>query len=94
MPPWRISARLTASIVGATFLGDGFRFEYLRPFWPLIFADHGVSLAMRLAFAVITVATAIYPVTRATPTGRYDAVEGGTPSLPPCSAETPRAGTK
>ncbi|MCZ0936806.1 MAG: hypothetical protein OXJ54_16720 [Gemmatimonadetes bacterium] len=66
MQPWKISAGLTASLTGATFLLAGARLEYLAPHWALIFARHGLPVALYAAFAVLTVAAAIYGVARAT----------------------------
>ena len=66
MQPWKISAGLTAAFTGATFLLAGSRLEYLAPHWALIFARHGASVGLHAAFAVITVAAAIYGVARAT----------------------------
>ena len=64
MQPWKISAGLTATIAGSTFLLGGSRLEYLSSFRPLILAQHGVSLALHLALALATVAAAIYAVAR------------------------------
>ena len=66
MQPWKISAGLTAAIAGSVFLVGGARLDYLAPFWPAVLADHGLSLAINLAFATATVAAAIYVVARAT----------------------------
>ena len=66
MQPWKISAGLTAAIAGSTFLIGGSRLGYLSPFWPVVLADHGFSLAANLALALATVAAAIYVVGRAT----------------------------
>jgi len=66
LQPWKSSAGLTAALAGATFLLAGARLEYLAPHWALIFARHGAAVALHAAFAVITVAAAIYGVARAT----------------------------
>ena len=66
MQPWKISAGLTAALVGATFLLAGSRLEYLGPHWALILARYGTSVGLHAAFAVFTVAAAIYGVARAT----------------------------
>ena len=65
MQPWKISAGLTAALVGSVILLAGSRLEYLAPFWPLVLADHGVSIALQLALALAAVAAAIYAVARA-----------------------------
>ena len=65
MQPWKISAGLTAALVGSASLLAGSRLEYLAPFWPLVLADHGVSIALDLALALAAVAAAIYAVARA-----------------------------
>ena len=66
MQPWKISAGLTAAIVGSAILLAGPRLEYLAPYWPLLLAEHGVLLALHLALALATIAAAIYAVARAT----------------------------
>ena len=66
MQPWKISAGLTAAIAGTAFLLGGSRLEYLSPFWPAVLADHGFLLSLHLAFALATVAAAIYGIARAT----------------------------
>ena len=60
MQPWKISAGLTAALAGSAVLLAGLRLEYLAPFWSVILADHGVSVALGLA-----VAASIYAVARA-----------------------------
>ena len=65
MQPWKISARLTAALAGSVVLLGGARLEYLAPFWPLILADYGVSIALDLALALTAVAAAIYAIARA-----------------------------
>ena len=64
MQPWKISAGLTAAIVGSAVLLGGSRLEYLSPFWPLILEDHGLRLALHLTLATAAVAAAIYAVAR------------------------------
>ena len=66
MQPWKISAGLTAALAGSAFLLAGSRLEYLAPHWPLILARHGVPVALHAAFAIVTLAAAIYAVARAT----------------------------
>ena len=66
MQPWKISAGLAAAIAGSAFLIGGSRLEYLAPYWPAIFARHGVPVALHAAFAFATVAAGIYGVARAT----------------------------
>ena len=66
MQPWKISAGLTAALVGSVLLLGGSRLEYLAPHWPLILARHGVPVGLYAAFAVVTVAAVIYGVARAT----------------------------
>ena len=65
MQPWRISAGLSAALVGSGVLLAGSRLEYLAPFWPLILADHGVPIAFHLALALAAVLAALYAVARA-----------------------------
>ena len=64
MQPWRISAGLSAALVGSGVLLAGSRLEYLAPFWPLILADHGVPIAFHLALALAVVLAALYAVAR------------------------------
>ena len=66
MQPWKISAGLTTAIAGSALLLGGSHLGYLAPSWPLILADHGVSLTLHLALALATLAAAIYAVARAT----------------------------
>ena len=66
MQPWKISAGLTAALAGSAFLLGGSRLEYLAPHWPLILAEHGVTLTLHLALALVTVGAAIYAVARTT----------------------------
>ena len=65
MQPWKISAGLTAALVGSASLLAGSRLEYLAPFWPLILADYSVRIALDLALALAAVAAAIYAISRA-----------------------------
>ncbi len=66
MQPWKISTGLTAALAGSALLLGGSRLEYLAPFWPLILADHGVTVVLHVGLAVAAVAAAIYAVARAT----------------------------
>jgi hypothetical protein len=66
MQPWKISAGLTAALAGSALLIGGSRLEYLAPHWPAILAEHGVTLSLHLALALVTVGAAIYVVARAT----------------------------
>lgn len=66
MQPWKISAGLTAALMGSTFLLTGAHLDYLAPHWPLILARHGVPVALHTAFGVMAVAAAIYGIARAT----------------------------
>ena len=65
MQPWKISTGLTAALIGAASLLAGSRLEYLVPFWPLILADYGVSIASDLTLVLAAVAAAFYAVARA-----------------------------
>ena len=65
MQPWRISAGLSAALVGSGVLLAGSRLEYLAPFWPVILADHGVPIAFHLTLALAAVLAALYAVARA-----------------------------
>ena len=64
MQPWKISAGLTAALVGAAVLLAGSRLEYLAPFWLLILADYGVRIALDLALALAAAAAAFYAIAR------------------------------
>ena len=64
MQPWKISAGLTAALVGAAVLLSGSRLEYLAPFWLLILADYGVRIALGLALALAAAAAAFYAIAR------------------------------
>ena len=64
MQPWKISVGLSAALVGSAVLLVGSRLEYLVPFWPLILADHGVTVVLHMGLACTAVAAAIYGVAR------------------------------
>ena len=64
MQPWKISAGLTAALAGSTVLLAGPRLGYLAPFWPVILADHGVTVVLHMGLACTAVAAAIYGVAR------------------------------
>ena len=51
---------LTAALMGAGMIIAVGRLEYLAPYWPVIIADHGVTIPANIALAVATVAAAIY----------------------------------
>ena len=65
MQPWKISTGLTAALAGSAVILAGPRLAYLAPFWSVILADHGVSIALNLALALAAVAASIYRVARA-----------------------------
>ena len=65
MQPWRISAGLTAALVGSGLVLAGPRLEYLAPFWPLIITDYGILIVLHSALALAAVAAATYAVARA-----------------------------
>ena len=64
MQPWKISTGLTAALAGSAVFLAGPRLQYLAPFWSVILADHGVSIALNLALALAAVVAAIYGVAR------------------------------
>ena len=64
MQPWEISVGLSAALVGSAVLLAGSRLEYLVPFWPVILADHGVTVVLHMGLACTAVAAAIYGVAR------------------------------
>ena len=66
MQPWKISTGLTAALAGSAVLLAGPRLEYLAPFWPVILADHGISISLQLGLVLTGVAAAIYAIARAT----------------------------
>ncbi len=66
MQPWRISAGLTAALAGSILLLGGPRLHYLGPFWPMILAEYGLSLALHLGLALAAVAAGIYATARTT----------------------------
>ena len=65
MQPWRVSAGLTAALAGLAILLLGSRLEYLAPFWRVIFADYGASIAVYLGLVLVTIAAILYGVARA-----------------------------
>ena len=66
MQPWKISAGLTAAIAGSAFLLGGARLEYLAPFWSIILAEHGLTLALHVVLILGGLAAAIYVTARTT----------------------------
>ena len=64
MQPWRVSAGLTTTLTGLVVLLLGSRLEYLAPFWRVILADYGVSIAAHLGLALMTVAAILYGAAR------------------------------
>ena len=66
MQPWKISAGLTAALVGSAFLLGGSRLAYLAPHWPAILAEYGLTLALHVVLVLSIVAAAIYVVARTT----------------------------
>ena len=92
MQPWRISAGLTAAIAGAALVLAEDRVGYLAPLWPVILADHGISIAVNLALVLATVAAAIYIVARVSP-GAWispSAPSGGARGIPRSPASSSR----
>ena len=65
MQPWKISAGLTAALVGSAVLLAGSRLWYLAPFWPVILADYGLAIAFHLVLGLAAVAASIYGAARA-----------------------------
>ena len=55
MQPWRISAGPTAALAGSVVLAGGSRLEYLAPFWRVIVADYGLSIALHLGLVLAAV---------------------------------------
>ena len=65
MQPWKVSVGLTTSITGAAVLLGGSRLRYLAPFWSVILDDYGLSIAVHLGLALVTVAAILYGAARA-----------------------------
>ena len=65
MQPWKVSAGLTTTLAGLPLLLLGSHLEYLAPFWNVILADYGVSIAVHLGLAIVTVAAILYGTARA-----------------------------
>ena len=65
MQPWKVSAGLTTALTGLAVLLLGSRLDYLLPFWGVILSDYGVSIAVHLGLALVTVAAVVYGVARA-----------------------------
>ena len=65
MQPWKISAGVTAAIVGSASLLAGPRLEYLAPFRSLILAEYGVVLVLHLGLALAALLASLYAIARA-----------------------------
>ena len=65
MQPWKISAGLTAALVGSAILLAGSRLEYLAPFWPMILTEYGITVVSHLGLALAAVLASIYAIARA-----------------------------
>lgn len=65
MQAWRVSVGLTVSVTGVALLLVGSRLDYLAPYWRVILAEYGVSIAVHLGFALATVAAIFYGAARA-----------------------------
>ncbi len=65
MQPWRIRAGLSAGLAGSDALLVPPRLEYLAPFWPVILAEYGVSIALHLGLALAGIAATLYGLARA-----------------------------
>ncbi len=64
MQDWRVSVGLTVSVTGVALLLVGSRLDYLAPYWRVILADYGVSIAVHLGLALVTVAAILYGAAR------------------------------
>ena len=65
MQAWRVSVGLTVSVAGVALLLVGSRLDYLAPYWRVILADYGVSIAVHGGLALVTFAAIIYGTARA-----------------------------
>ena len=65
MQAWRVSVGLTVSVAGVALLLAGARLDYLAPYWRVILAEYGVSIAVHVGLALVTVAATFYGAARA-----------------------------
>ena len=65
MQAWRVSVGLTVSVTGVALLFVGARLDYLGPYWRVILAEYGVSVALHGGVALVTVAAIFYGAARA-----------------------------
>ena len=65
MQAWRVSVGLTVSVAGVALLLVGSRLDYLAPYWRVILAEYGVSIAVHGGLALVTVAAILYGAARA-----------------------------
>ena len=65
MQAWRVSVGLTVSVTGVALLLVGSRLDYLAPFWRVIVADYGASIAAHGGLALVTIAAIFYGAARA-----------------------------
>ncbi len=65
MQAWRVSVGLTVSVAGVALLLVGARLDYLAPYWRVILAEYGVSIAVHVGLALAAVAAVFYGAARA-----------------------------
>ena len=64
MQAWRVSVGLTVSLAGVALLLVGSRLYYLSPYWRVILAEYGMSIAVHLGLALVTVTAIFYGAAR------------------------------
>ncbi|MDE2928470.1 MAG: hypothetical protein OXT71_18965 [Acidobacteriota bacterium] len=64
MQAWRVSVGLTVSVTGVAILLVGSRLNYLAPYWRVILAEYGGSIAVHVGLALAAVAAIFYGAAR------------------------------
>ena len=64
MQPWRVAFGLTLAVVGVAAILLPSRYEFLRPYAALLWANHGAELAFHAGTAVLALFAGIYALAR------------------------------
>ena len=76
MQPWRVAFGLTLAVVGLAALFLPGRYEFLKPYAGLLWANHGGALAFHAGTAVLAIFVGIYWLARAAGLGELGSTLG------------------